>query len=80
MVHGDSVAHGDGGKFERCAAGHADAGLDRFGDLIEVHVAGNHLAGGVDDADDGAVDFFLCQAERVEQRPVGGFFEPLFHE
>ena len=80
MVHGDTVAHGDGGKFERSAAGHADAGLDRFGDLIEVHVAGNHLAGGVDDADDGAVDFFLCQAERVEQRPVGGFFEPLFHE
>ena len=80
MVHGDTVAHGDGGKFKRSAAGHADAGLDRFGDLIEVHVAGNHLAGGVDDADDGAVDFFLCQAERVEQRPVGGFFEPLFHE
>ena len=79
MVHGQSVAHGDGREFHRRAARHADARLDGLGDFAEMQVAGNHFVGGVHYADEGALHLFAGQAERVEQGAMGGLFKAERH-
>ena len=48
------LAEGDGGEFEREAAGLQDAAFDRFAELAEVAVAVIEFAEGVADADKGA--------------------------
>ena len=80
VVHGYAVAYGDGGKFDGRAAGHADAGLDGLGYPVEMHVAGHDFVGGVHNADEGAGDLLLGQAEGVEQGSVRGLFQALLHQ
>jgi hypothetical protein len=44
MAHGDAVADADGGDEDGGAARHLDTSLDRIGDLVQIHVAGDDLA------------------------------------
>ena len=79
VVHGDAVAHGNGRKLQGRAAGQAHTGLDGRGQGIQMHVAGHHLAGGVDHAHQGAFHFLPGQPQGVEQGTVRGFFQPALH-
>ena len=54
-AHGDAVAHGDGAKLERGAAGVAYALLDASGQPTEVDVAGRDVAGEIGDSNEGVV-------------------------
>ncbi len=80
VVHGNAVADGNSRKFQGRASGHADAGLDGFGDTVEVHVAGNNFACGIDNAYKGAVYFFAGKAECIEQGSVRSLFKAAFHQ
>ena len=77
MAHGDAVAHGDGGELHRRAPGRPDTGLDGFGDLVQVHVAGDDLIVGADHADQRALQFLFGVAQGIEQGAVGGPFDAL---
>ena len=77
VAHGDAVAHGDGGELHRRAAGGPDAGLHGLGDFVQVHVAGNNLVIGADDADQRALQLLLGVAQGVKEGPVGGPFDAL---
>ena len=72
MAHGDAVAYGDGGELHGGAAGGADAGFDGFGDLVQIHVAGNDFVIGADHADQRALQLFLGVSQSVEQGAVWG--------
>ena len=80
VVHGDAVADADDGELDGRAAGHADAGLDRLGDLVQMDVAGDDLVLGVGDADHGPVDLLVGEAHGLEQGAVGGFLQAFFHQ
>ena len=80
VVHGDAVADADGRELDGGAAGHADAGLHRLGDLVQVHVAGNDLIFGADHADDRPVQFLLGQAQGPEQGAMGNAVYAAFHQ
>ena len=43
MIHGDAVADADGAEFDRCSAGHVNAGLDGLDDFVQMGMAGNDL-------------------------------------
>ncbi len=75
VAHGDAVAHGDGGELHRSASGGPDAGLDRLGNLVQVHVAGDNLVVGADHPDHRPLQLLLGVAQGVEQRAVrrGGY-------
>ena len=77
VPHGDAVTDGDGGEHDGGAASHADASLDRFCDLVQIHVAGDDLVVGADDTDQRPVGLFLGKAQRSEQTAVGGAIHPL---
>ena len=70
VPHGNTVAHGDGGKLHRRAPGGTNAGLDGFGNFVEVHVAGNDLVVGAHHADQRALQFFFSVAQCIEQRAI----------
>ena len=70
VPHGDAVAHGDGGEQHGGASGCAHAGLDRFGDLVEIHVPGDNFVEGGHNADQRAANFLFRIAERVKQAAV----------
>ena len=72
VAHGDAVAHGNGGELHGGAAGGTDSSLDRLGNLVQVHVAGDDLIVGTDHADEGTLQFLLGVAQGVEQGAVGG--------
>ena len=72
VVHGDAVAHADGGDLERHAAGHVDAGLHGFADLIEVVVTGDDIVAGVEHRDKRAFQLLVGQAVGLEQAAVRG--------
>ena len=71
VAHRQAVAHGDGRKDDRHTAGQGHPLLDRFGDLVEVHVPRNDVVLGVDDADERLADFFVAQAERLQKAALG---------
>ena len=79
VVHGDAVAHGDGGEFQGGAAGHAHTGLDGLGQLAQVQVAGHHFTGGVDHAHQRTFHFLAGQAQGIKQGTVRGLFQAGFH-
>ena len=79
VVHGDAVAHADGGELERRAAGHVDAGLDRVGDLVEHEVPGNDVVDGVDDGDQRPRDLLVGETVSLEQAAVRGLGGPVLH-
>ena len=79
MIHGQPVAHGNGGKFQRSAAGHTHTGLGRLGQPIQMNVPGHHFIGRVDNAHQRTVNFLLGQPQSVQQRAVRGFLQPCFH-
>ena len=70
VVHGDAVAHADGGDLEGHAASHVDAGLHGFADLIEVVVTGDDVVAGVEHRDKRALQFLVGQAVGLEQAAV----------
>ena len=72
MAHGDAVADGDGGEDNGGAAGHGYTQLHGLHDLVQIHVAGDDLIVGADDADEGPLLLLLGQAQSVVQAPVGG--------
>ena len=80
MVHGNAVAHGNGGKFQRCAASHAHTGLYGLCNAIKVQVPGNDFACSVDHTHERALDFFLGEPQGVEERSVRGLFKAALHE
>ena len=77
VAHGDAVAHGDGGELHGRASGGPDASLDGFGNLVQVHVAGDDLIIGADHADERAFQLLLGVAQGVKQRTVGSPFDTL---
>ena len=58
----------------RQPAGLADAGGDMGGEVVEMDVAGRHLALGAGDADEGALEILVgephCVQEGAVRRPV----------
>ena len=70
VVHGDAVADADGVYLQRSAAGHADAGLNGLGDLVQVGVAGNDLVLGRDNRHKWALEFLVGKAVGLEQASV----------
>ena len=72
VAHSDAVAHGDGGELHRRAPGTPDAGLDRLGNFVQIHVAGDDLIVGADHADEGALQLLLGVAQGVKEGAVGG--------
>ena len=72
VVHGDAVAHADGGDLEGHAASHVDAGLHGFADLIEVVVTGDDVVAGVEHRDKRALQLLVGQAVGLEQAAVRG--------
>ena len=77
MAHGDAVAHADGGNENGSAAGHAHAGLDGLGYLVQMGVARNDFTVGADDADKRTIQFFLGVAHGIEKTAVGRTFHAL---
>ena len=71
MVHGNAVAHADGGNFERNATGHINAGLHGFANFIEVIVTRNNVVAGIEHRDEGLLHFFIGKAVGLQQAAVG---------
>ena len=71
VAHGDAVADADGRKFDRRTAGGGDAQLDGFGDVPQVHVAGDDFVKGVDHANQRLLQVFVAVAHGVKQGAVG---------
>ncbi len=70
VVHGDAVADANGVYLQRSAAGHADAGLNRLGDLVQVDVAGDDLVLRRDNRHKRAFEFLVREAVGLEQASV----------
>ena len=79
MIHGQTVAYGNGRHFHGSAACGADACLDGFGNAIEVHVSRNNFVGGIDHADERSFDFRSGQTQSVQKRTMRSFFQPFRH-
>ena len=73
-------AEGDGGEFQREAAGLQDAALDGFGEGTQVAVAGVELAPGVADADEGAGHIGAVVAHGGGEGAVGEAADAVFVE
>ena len=73
-------AQGDGGEFQREAAGLQDAALDRFADAPQVAVAGVELAVGVADADERAGHVGAVVAHGGGEGAVGQAGDAVFVE
>ena len=71
VVHGNAVAHADGGNFERNATGHINAGLHSFANFIEVIVTRNNVVAGIEHRDEGLLHFFIGKAVGLQQAAVG---------
>ena len=72
MVHGDAIANTDGGCCQRRTACHADAGLYRFGDLVQMVMAGNDVVLRRDNRDEWALQLFVGQSVSLQQASVRG--------
>ena len=79
MAHGNTVTDGNGGKFNGRAAGHTNAGLDRLGDLVQIHMSGDDLVMGTDNTHQRAVRLLLGIAQSGKQGAVGGPLHALGH-
>ena len=80
VAHGDAVADADGRYFDRNAAGSQNAVFDIFGLVIQVGMAGNDFALGVDHGDHGFLHVLFREAQGIEQRTVGGAGRAFFDE
>ena len=78
MTHGDTVADSDRGEHDGHAACHGNAELDCLGDLVQVHMTGDDLVVGTDDADHGALSLLFSVAEGVKQASVRGSRDTFF--
>ena len=67
VSHGNAVTYSNGREHNRCAAGHGNAQLDRLGDLVQVHVAGNDLIIRTYDTDQRPFPLLFGVTKRVEQ-------------
>ena len=67
MIHGQPVAHRDGGKFHRRAAGHTDARFDGFGNLIKMYMTWYDFIGRVDHADKRPPHFLPRHSQSIQQ-------------
>ena len=79
MAHDDAVAYADGGHHHRRAAGGVDAGLDSVGQLAEMGVAGDDVALGGHDTDQGLLQFLIGKTGSVKQGSVGCPVRPFCH-
>ncbi len=70
VVHGDAVAHPDGGNLEGHAAGHIDAGLHGLADLVKVGVPGDDVVARIDDGDEGALHLLVGDTVGLQQAPM----------
>ena len=77
MTHRDTVADGDGGKYDRRTARHCNTELDSLDYLIYVHMSGNYLIIRADDTDKRSRLFLLGQTECVKQTAVGRVLHPV---
>ena len=75
MTHGNAVADADCRHHNRCAARHADAGFYRFGDFIEMEMAGHDFAVGGNHADKRPFQFFFGIAHCIKQAAVRRTFD-----
>ena len=67
MIHRDTVADADNGKFYRQAAGGVDAGLDGLRYCAQMHMAGNDGVIGVRHADPRTLYLPVGVAGRLQQ-------------
>ena len=79
VVHGDTVAHADGGHAEGGAASHADARLDVVDDALQMQVAGDNVVSRADDRHEGAVELLVREAVCLEQAAVRGTRQALLY-
>ena len=70
VAHGDAVAYADSRNEHRRAACHADTGLNRVRDLIEVDVTRNDLGIRRNDTDDRLLDLLVGHTAGAQQRTV----------
>ena len=71
-AHGDAVGDGDGVELHGRAAGVANAFLHGCGEFAQMEVAGADLGPGVGDADDGLVQIFVGESDRLQHGTGGG--------
>ena len=77
--HGDPVGNGDRVELDSFSPSRIGS-LDRLlGETIDVHVAGRDHAPGRGDPDDGFLEVFVREADRVQHRPAGGTVRPVEH-
>src|SRR5437867_1725062 len=70
-AHGDPIGDADRVELDRRAAGGADPFLDLLGQLPVVPVTGRDLDPAVGDADQGALEVLVREADRLEVGPRG---------
>ena len=70
VVHGNAIAHTDGGDLERHAACQVDAGLYRVSNLVKVVVPRNDVVSRVDHRNEGTLHLLVGHAVRLEQAAV----------
>ena len=76
VVHRKPVADADGIELKRNTARVANSSLDRLTDVLEMTMARNIIAGGIDHRDKGAFHLIF---RRVQQRAVRGTCGAFFH-
>ncbi len=79
VVHRDAVADADRGELERRPAGHADARLDRVGDVAQAQMARDDLVRRVHDRDERPRDLLVGEAVGLEQAAVRSLGRPRLH-
>ncbi len=77
MAHRNAVADRDGRDHDGHAARLGDAELDGLGDLVQVHVAGDDLIIGTDDADERLCHLLPGESKGIEQTSVGRLLDAL---
>ena len=71
MAHRNAVADTDRGEFHGRASCHADAGLDRLRNPVQLHVPRDNLVLRTAYADDRTLKLFVRVAHRIKKRAVG---------
>ena len=80
VVHCETVAYADGEELKRNAARISDTVLYCAGDLVQVHMSGDVIAGSTDNRDERSVHFAVSYAQSLEYRSVRSFLYSFFNK
>ena len=78
-AHGYAIGDGDGVIDHAFAARRIDAGIDRLGQGIDVHVAGRHHAPGGGHANLSFAEVITTEACRMQHGAAGGALDAVHH-